>query len=62
MKNLNPIHWVARLIKQVKVDFLSLESKMSQALNSIYQIKYYNYNCKRCGRNSNLELCDSCDY
>ena len=58
----NSSKWVAKLAKRIKVDFSTLESEMGQVINTIYVDKYYEYNCKQCGCNTNVELCKSCDY
>ena len=62
MQNLNPIHWVTSLIKQIKEDFKSTESQWNAILNMTFLGKYYEYNCKRCGCGSSVELCKACDY
>jgi rRNA maturation endonuclease Nob1 len=58
----NSLKWVAKLAKQIKVDFSTFVSEMIQIFNTIYVDKYYEYNCRRCGRKSTVELCKSCDF
>jgi hypothetical protein len=59
---LNSFEWVANLAKRIKVDFSTFVSEMVQIFNIVYVDKYYEYNCKQCGRKSTVELCKSCDY
>jgi hypothetical protein len=58
----NSLKWVTNLAKQIKGDLSTFVSRMTQIFNIVYVDKYYAYNCKRCGRDCNVELCKTCDY
>ena len=62
MQNFNPFKWVAKWAKEINVDLNSTESQIGEIVNNFYFGKYYEFNCKRCGCNSSVELCKSCDY
>lgn len=58
----NSLKWAADLARQINDDYKTFEVRMTELFDIVYLNRYYRFNCKQCGRNSNEELCDSCDY